>query len=258
MKKFIAVVIILGIATLVYSRREVLLSDASFLKSMGRGGIGPVQAAEAMQSALPFKAGEGIVFDFFLFKVKSGRTDVVFLGKADCDGKEAYLIESSTRALNYDGTEKIFTETAQFFPLKVERNLRLGFTQEDNVELYDPLQHSVVIKRKKNGKDLKDIDIKSEAPLQNVISLLYHLRLKKDIAVGQVIPVNLPRTKLELVVQEVQEVKVPYGRYPAFLLEDRRGDLSIWLSEKERLPLLVRYSSGMKQYTMKMRQLVAP
>ena len=202
----------------------------------------------------PFKAGEEIIFDFFLYNLKSGKSDMRFLGKTNLDNQEVLLIESSTKALNYKGKERIFTQTDTFYPVRVERSLKIGWDKENIIEEYNLEENSVTIKKNKNGRQLKDLKLSSDGKLQHVISLLYFLRTKKDLSVGEVMTVNLPKAKLRLKVERIEDIKVPYGKEKVFFITDAKGNLRIWMSVAGKLPLQFQYKSGMKNYSMKMRE----
>ncbi len=215
----------------------------------------PAFKEEAISGELPFKKGEKIIFDFFLFGIKSGRSNIEFLGDANLGNKKLFLISSATDALKYKGTEKIFVEWDSFLPVRVERDLKIGWDSENIVEEYNVEDGSVVIKKKKNGKVLKDIIFKNEGSYQHVISLLYYLRTI-DLSLGQIIPVKLPKLSLELKVKSIEKIRVPFATKNAFFISDPKENLRIWLSIDEKLPLQFSYSSTAKRYSMKMRTLV--
>ncbi len=211
-------------------------------------------AEQKVKINLPFKNGERIDFDVYMFNFKIGSSFIHFLGETNELDQLNYLIESVTDTVNYKGTERIFVDPDNFYPLRVERKLAMGWDKEEITEIYDIENKSVTIKKIKNSKQIPDLVIEKPTVIQNSVSLLYYCRLIEDFSSGKTISVNLPTKSYELEIKEPVTLDVSFGKHDAYVLEDKKGAFRIWISTDENhFPLKFEYSSFMNKYSMRMR-----
>jgi len=201
--------------------------------------------------SIPFKHNEKINFDILLFGVTFGKSDIIFRGETELDGKSVYLIESNSDTLSYKGKELIYVNRDDFLPLKVERDLVFMGSKEKIVEDYNSIDNSVIIK-KTVGKDIKITKIKKDNDIQNSISLIYLFRTLDNFNRDILIDVNLPTKEFKIKVKKDQKVVLPMGTFESFLFEDEGKNFRIWIGkDKNKLPLRFDYNSGLKRYSMR-------
>jgi hypothetical protein len=179
-----------------------------------------------------------------------GRAEYNNLGLVDLNGEKVNLITLRTKILLVDDLEKIYSQPGSLLPLRIERTVSSFFGKVHSTEEYDQ-KRSVVIMRKFKGKKLvKEQIIKANAPVQNVIMLLFYLRDSPDLKIGWSFTVRVPAEfkpelvsiKLELV--SIDEIKVTAGKFKAYHFISIPKKFEFWINKDDpRIPLKLKIKS---------------
>lgn len=187
----------------------------------------------------PFKDGETLSFRIDMGFFPVGKAKLVFQGKTKLNGQEVYLIKFITNTANFKDTETIYAQLGSFLPLRVERNINLWGAVSKIVEEYDQKEKSVKISKTEFGKTTEQT-INSNSEIQNVICMLYYYRLAGNIELGKTLAINLPLKQIVVEAKEIKSVKLPKGKFEAFILESVPGGYDFWFDIGPRkMPLRI-------------------
>ncbi|MBM3248739.1 MAG: DUF3108 domain-containing protein [Candidatus Omnitrophica bacterium] len=187
----------------------------------------------------PFKDGEALVFRIDMGFFPVGKARLTFEGKTKLKGQEVYLIKFSTNTANFKDTETIYAELDTFLPLRVERNINLWGVASKIVEEYDQKEKYVKITKTELGKTSEQT-IKSDSEIHNVICMIYHYRLAGNIELGKKVAINLPLKKITIEAKEIRKVKLPKGKFEAFILESVPAGYDLWFDiGPKKMPLKI-------------------
>ncbi|MFC1514446.1 DUF3108 domain-containing protein [Candidatus Omnitrophota bacterium] len=239
----VAVVAVFIVITINSEDNKAVLS-AGF-QSLAQGVLPDEAAAmeasvEPSEVVLPFKVGETLTYGVTFKRVKIGTSTLTFLGTAEIDGKQTYLIRFYTDTIYLKDTEKIYADKETFLPLRVERdvNKSIGFS-ERIVEEYDQENFTLTVSKK--GFVRKDQQtITSSGPIHNAILLSYLYRADLDAKKEETFAVNLPTKQFDLSFGGKEEVDVPLGMFEACVFSSEPSQFSLWIADDGiKTPLMI-------------------
>ena len=192
-----------------------------------------------------------------------GRSEYNNLGLVDFKGIKANLVTLSYKVLFVDSVEKIYSDPESLLPYKIERTISKLWWKEYITEEYDQTKFTVVIKKFKGKKLVKEQIIKANSPIQNVIPLLFYLSKIPDFKIGWHFTAHIlaefkPEVvsiKLELV--SVDQISVPAGKFQAYHFKSIPAKFEIWINKNTpQVPLKIKLKSifdcfiAMKKYSL--------
>lgn len=186
-----------------------------------------------------FWPGETFVFRIDMGFLPVGKARLVFEGKTKLQGQDAYLIKFMTNTANFKDTETIYAQVDTFLPLRIERSINMWGVSSKIVEEYDQKEKYVKITKTELGKTSEQT-ISSDSPIQNVVCMIYYYRLANNIELGKTVAINLPLKKIDVEAKEIRRVKLPKGRFEAYILESVPGGYDFWFDTGPRkMPLKI-------------------
>lgn len=207
--------------------------------------------------SLPFTKGEKIIYNVSLFGIKIGQSQLQFAGKTKLNGKEAQLIILSTNVTNLKDVERIYADSQTFLPLRVERSVIFFGKKMNIVEEYDVKEKTFTLLKNESGKTTKQV-IKSDKPLENIISSIFFFRKSAAFETGQVFNLELPLAKCQMKVRGLVDFNTANKKYKAYLLESVPSKYRIWLDESYRkIPLRLDGAVGFGSTAMVMTEFVS-
>jgi len=211
------------------------------------------------------KGGEVNIYDFTGESIQYGvqpvgKSEYKNCGTVDLKGVRASLATFKSKILFIEVMEKIFYDSEGALPYKTERTNSGLWIKEYRTEEYDQKNFTVLIKKFKGKKLVKEQIIKSDAPIQNMNTLLYFLRKQPGLKVGWHITTKvldeLRLLKLDLKLLSIDEIIVPAGKFQAYHFKSVPDTFEIWIDKSgPRIPLqikikgIVNFSILMKKYS---------
>jgi len=193
-----------------------------------------------------------------------GRSEYKNLGMVDLKGVKVNLVTLKTKVLLIEETEKIYSDPESLLPYKIERTISKFWGKEYITEEYDQKKFTVIIKKFKGKKLVKEQIIKSKGPIQNVILLLFYLRSHPDLKMGWHLNAQVPAEfKLELDsirldLVSIDQIKVPAGKFQAYHFKSVPAKFEVWVNKdnpqvplKLKIKSLIDYGILMKKYSLK-------
>ena len=179
-----------------------------------------------------------------------GRAEYNNLGLVDLNGAKVNLVTLRTKVLLVDDLEKIYSDPVSLLPLKIERTTSGFFSKEFKTEEYDQKKFTVIIKKYKGKKLIKEQRIQAKNKIQNVILLLFYLRNDPELKVGWSLTVEVPdefksemsAIKLELV--SIDKLSIPAGKFQAYHFKTIPDKFEFWINKSDpRVPLRIKIKS---------------
>jgi hypothetical protein len=179
-----------------------------------------------------------------------GRSTYDNLGTVNLNGTQVNLVTLRTKVFMIDDLEKIYSDPATLLPLKIERTISSLFGKEYKTEEYDQKKFTVVMRKFKGKKLVKEQLIKANGPIQNVILFLFYLRNDLDLKKGWHYTVSVPdefkaelvSIKLELV--SIDKISVPAGKFQAYHFKTVPNKFEFWINkDSPRVPLRIKIKS---------------
>ena len=192
-----------------------------------------------------------------------GRSEYNNLGVVDLKGIKVNLVTLSYKVLFVDSVEKIYSDPESLLPLKIERTISKLWWKEYVTEEYDQAKFTVVIKKFKGKKLIKEQLIKANSPIQNVILLLFYLRNNPELKIGwnftaRILAEFKPEvvsTKMEIV--SIDNISVPAGKFQAYHFKSIPTKFEVWINKNTpQVPLKIKLksvfdcSASMKKYSL--------
>ncbi|NQU73676.1 MAG: DUF3108 domain-containing protein [Candidatus Omnitrophica bacterium] len=199
--------------------------------------------------------GEKITYDVRLGKIPLGKSTFSYISKTEVDGKPLSIMIFDTRLAHFSDTEKIYSDTETFLPVRVERKIFNGLSREKITEEYDQENFTVKITKKTLLREKTSV-IQKESSIHNAILLPHHVRRLPDLAVGQTFFANLPNHEFTMKLISVEDIEIPAGTFKTYRFESTPKQITIWISADEhRIPVKIQgigtygYTMLMKEYT---------
>jgi hypothetical protein len=176
-------------------------------------------------------AGESIQY---LIK-PAGKSEYKNLGAVDLNGIKAHLLTLKSKILFINVEEKIFYDPETLLPYRTERTNSGFWVKEFRTEEYDQKKFTVVIKKFKGEKLIKEKTIKASAPIQNVNLLIFYLRKQTDLKIGwhftPTVLEELKLLKIDLKLLSIDEITVPAGKFQAYHFKSVPAKFEIWMNK---------------------------
>jgi hypothetical protein len=202
--------------------------------------------------------GEAGIYDYtgesILYLVSPiGRAEYNDLGLVDLNGRKVNLVTFRTKVLLVDDTEKIYSDPESLLPYRIERTISKFWGKEYITEEYDQEKFTVVIRKFKGVKLVKEQTIKANGPIQNAILLPFYLRRRPDLEIGWEFTARVPNEfKLKLV--SIDEIIVPAGTFQAYHIKSIPVKFEIWISKNDpRVPVKIQ-GKGIFDYALLMKE----
>jgi hypothetical protein len=188
-----------------------------------------------------------------------GKSECKNLGMVDLKGVKANLVTLKSKILFVEVMEKIFYDPESSLPYKTERTNSGFWINEYRTEEYDQKKFTVVIKKFKGKKLVKEKIVKTDGPIQNMNTLLFYLRKQPDLKIGWhftvKVLVELKLVEFDLKLLSIDEIIVPGGKFQAYHFKSAPDTFEIWINKSgPRIPLkikikgIVNCSLLMKEY----------
>ena len=165
----------------------------------------------------------------------AGKSEYKDCGTVDLNGVTANLVTLKSKILFVEVMENIFYDPESSLPYKTERTNSGFWSKEYRTEEYDQNKFTVVIKKFKGKKLVKEQIIKSDGPIQNVNTLLFYLRKQPDLKIGWHFTAKvLDEFKLlefDLKLVSIDEITVPAGRFQAYHFKSIPAKFEIWMNK---------------------------
>ncbi|MFH1397064.1 MAG: DUF3108 domain-containing protein [Candidatus Omnitrophota bacterium] len=211
--------------------------------------------------------GEAGIYDYTGERIQYliepiGKSEYTDCGTVDLNGVTANLVTLKSKILFVEVMEKIFYDPESSLPYKTERTNSGLWIKEYRTEEYDQKKFTVVIKKFKGKKLVKERLIKSDGPIQNMNTLLFYLRKQPDFKIGWQFSAKvlneLKLVKFNLELISIDEIIVPGGKFQAYHFKSVPDTFEIWIDKSSpRIPLkikikgIVNCSLLMKGYSLR-------
>ncbi|MCX7661838.1 MAG: DUF3108 domain-containing protein, partial [Candidatus Omnitrophica bacterium] len=171
-----------------------------------------------------------------------GNIECIYLGKQNIDNKLADTLElfSDVRILGFfsiQSRERLFIDSSNQLPLKVERKVKYLGKDEEILEEYSQQEGLIKITKKyAKGKTEKRLEV--GAPIHNIIALLYFFPQNLKLNPGKQFVFNLPTQKINIRVKDL----ALFDTYEAYILEEESRRFKVWLERDKRIPLRIEFN----------------
>jgi len=186
-----------------------------------------------------------------------GRSEYSNLGLVDLNGVKVNLVTFKTKVLLFEDTEKIYSDPESLLPLKIERTISKLWGKEYITEEYDQSRFTVVMRKFKGKKLVKEQITKANGPIHNAITLPFYLRGRPDLKIGWHFIARVPdEFQLELV--SIDQITVPAGKFQAYHFKSIPNKFEIWINkDNPRVPLKIQ-GKGIFDYALLMKKYNTP
>lgn len=184
-----------------------------------------------------------------------GRSEYHDFGVVDLKGDKVNLVIFRTKALLFEDTEKIYSDPESLLPRRIERTISKFWSKEYITEEYDQHKFTVIMKKFKGKKLVKEQIAQADGPIHNAITLPFYLRGRPDLKIGWQFIARVPdEFKLELV--SIDKISVPAGKFQAYHFKSTPNKFEIWINLNDpRVPLKIQ-GKGVFDYVLLMKQYV--
>lgn len=180
-----------------------------------------------------------------------GKAEYNDLGVVDYQNRKLKLTTFHTIVTGFKDLEKIYSDPETGLPFRVERSISWPLSKEYITEEYFSETNSLVVKKYKNDKLVKEYSYKAKGPIHNAILLPFSLRKEGDFQIGWSFDVRFP-DEYKITLSSIEEIKVNAKKFMAYHFTSEPPKFEIWISkDKYRIPLVIKGSSGLG-YTMRM------
>jgi len=174
-----------------------------------------------------------------------GKSEYKNLRTVDLKGLKANLVTVKSKILFVEVIEKIFYDPESSLPYKTERTNSGFWIKDVRIEEYDQSKFTVVIKKFRNKKLVKEQLIKTDGPIQNMNTLLFYLRKQPDLKIGWHFTAKvlneLKLVEYDLKLLAIDEIIVPGGKFQAYHFKSVPDTFEIWLDKSSpRIPLKIK------------------
>ena len=185
-----------------------------------------------------------------------GRSEYNNLGVVNLKGIKVNLVTFKTKVLFFEDTEKIYSDPESLLPLKIERTISKFLGKEYITEEYDQKKFTVVMRKFKGNKLIKEQITKAKGPIHNAITLPFYLRGRADFKIGWNFIARVPE-EFKLKIVSLDKIVIPAGKFLAYHFKSIPDKFEIWINkDNPRVPLKIQgkgffdYALLMKKYTL--------
>jgi len=174
-----------------------------------------------------------------------GKSECKNLGTVDLKGSKATLVTLKSRILIVEVLENIFYNPESLLPYKTERTNSGLWIKDYRTEEYDQNKFTVLIKKFRNEKLVKELLIKTDGPIQNMNTLLFYLRKQPDLKIGWHFSAKvlneLKLVKYDIKLLSIEEIIVPGGTFQAYHFKSAPDTFEFWIDKNSpRIPLKIK------------------
>jgi len=174
-----------------------------------------------------------------------GKSEYKNIGSVDLNGLKASLVTLKSRILIVEVMEKIFYDPENSLPYKTERTNSSFWIKDYRTEEYDQSRFTVLIKKFRGKKLVKEQLIKTDGPIQNMNTLLFYLRKQTDLKIGWHFTAKvlneLKLVKYDLKLLSIDEISVPAGKFQAYHFKSVPDTFEFWIDKNSpRVPLKIK------------------
>ncbi len=174
-----------------------------------------------------------------------GKSEYKNIGSVDLNGLKASLVTLKSRILIVEVMEKIFYDPENSLPYKTERTNSSFWIKDYRTEEYDQSRFTVLIKKFRGKKLVKEQLIKTDGPIQNMNTLLFYLRKQADLKIGWHFTAKvlneLKLVKYDLKLLSIDEISVPAGKFQAYHFKSVPDTFEFWIDKNSpRVPLKIK------------------
>ncbi len=175
----------------------------------------------------------------------SGFIEWKYLGKEEIDGQylEVLSVSSDTKILAFfdlTSSERVYLDSINYLPVKVERDILFFGNKELIVENYD--QQAGIVRITRTNKKVTEEKLIQDKPIHNILALLYFFPDNIPFENGKWLYYNLPTQKIRIKMVRERFLKTKDGKEKTYFLLGRGGKrFSLWLDKENRLPLRLEF-----------------
>ena len=214
----------------------------------------PVIAAEpnatTVEESKSKYIGEKIVYDVSLGWINLGQATFQHLPNITIDGKPVVVMTFETKVKGFYDLEKIYSDPVTALPLRVVRHINGWGYNEKIIEDYNQ-KDSILKLNKFSGKKKEEKQVKVNGIIYNAVLLPFFIRQIKEFSFGWSILAHIPQ-EFKINFVGIEEVRVPAGKFLAYLFKSEPDNFVIWISADERrIPLKIKSQGStmaMKEY----------
>ncbi len=183
--------------------------------------------------------------------IKAGTAILTYEGVVELDGVKVNKVTFLADGFNFLDEEILYLDLDGWRPIKVERKLNIFGNKEEIVEHYKP-DGTIEIVKTASGKRTQQ-SLKKDAAIDNIYGLIYRLREKGNLSVGQSVDVHLPTKDFKITVEKSKPLKAAGQKYQSVFLRSQPGKYQIWMdSSYQHLPLRISGAIGIANTSMVM------
>lgn len=201
------------------------------------------------------RIGEKITYDVRLGKIYLGKAVFHHLERLKLQGRAVNHITFDTRLVDFQDSEIIYSDPANFLPIKIERRINNWPFHEKITEDYDQSKFILTITKVK-GRNKEKFTIKKDSPIHNAILLPFYVRRVQNLDIGWTLIAQLPTQRFLIKLVSIEKVRVPAGEFNCYHFESLPNKFEIWISaDQRRIPVKIKglgafgYIMAMQDYS---------
>jgi len=201
-------------------------------------------------SLSPFTPGEKISYDIKKFGLDVGDATLTFNGLTRVNNQDVYRITFVSSAMNFYDEERIFVDTKNFQPVRVERDLNIFGRKEKISEDYDPIKGEIRVKKQAGGKVTEQVLTKS-GNIDNIYGFIYRYRRDGNFVKGDVLNLRLPTKDVAFKLKEDVRLSAGGKVFDAARMESNPKKYEVWFERGgNRIPLRIDGAVGLASTSM--------
>lgn len=201
---------------------------------------------------LPFKKGEKVTYDIRTLAIKAGEATLTFEGVEELSGQSVYVIAFRADAMNFLDEEKIYADTANFYPLRVERNLNIFGKKEKITEDYDQQKGQIKVTKYAGSRSSEQL-ISKQGPIDNIYCFIYRYRAQGDFKIGESFDINLPTTDVVIDLVKAMPLKAAGEVFDSYYMQSDPPKYKVWFDAKVgKIPLRINGAVGINAAVLTM------
>jgi len=197
--------------------------------------------------------GERITYYVRLGRVNVGQAEFCHIERIKLGGQEVDVMTFVTRLARFKDLEKIYSDSSNCLPLRIERDILLWPGRERITEEYNQKKNTLVV-TKQRGKKNEKLFIQKEGSIHNAILFPYSVRHLPRLDIGWSLEMRLPTQQFLIKLVSIEDVTVPAGTFKAYRFESVPKKFEIWITADERRIPVKLTGSGSLGYTLVMKE----
>lgn len=200
--------------------------------------------------------GETVFYDVKSLATKQADASLEFKEKVMINGHEAYLILFKAKGPMITDEEKIFADTEDLYPLRIERVVHYLGSQERIIETYDQDKHTVAVRKTTKAKPAAETFVlKKISKIDNIYCFIYRYRLRGDFKIGSALQMYLPTKDVSIRIMRAEPLKAAGQTYNALFLQTLPRQYELWFDAgAEKIPLRIDKPAAIGGTSMIMRE----